>query len=322
MNRAIKCGTMEILVVSCLGAAGCGRPVEMKPEPVEVARERVEVSGERALEEVWTFVALGPRDSGTPGAEQAATYLAGRMNEIGVATEIQEFREASPKGEIAFRNVIGRIPGASDRIVLFGSHYDTKAGMPEGFEGANDSGSSTGLLLEMARVLAQTAPHPMEIWFVHFDGEESINEYGPNDGLHGSRHLARTMEADGSLGRIAAMILLDMVGDRNLTITIPRNSTPWLTSLAFETARAEGVRRHFQLYPGHILDDHVPFLERGVPVVNLIDFHYGSAPGRNDYWHTVEDTMDKLSAKSLEIVGRVAVRMADEIMHRGVGPAK
>ncbi len=305
-----------------MGCSGCGPAAVEEPAAPREMRVQVDVSGERALAEVRALVGLGLRDSGTPGAERAANHLLERFREMGVEAEIQEFREASPKGEIAFRNVIGRIPGESERIVLFGSHYDTKAGMPEGFEGANDSGSSTGLLLEMARVLAQTAPHAMEIWFVHFDGEECMKEYGPNDGLHGSKHLARTMEEDGSLGRIAAMILLDMVGDRDLTITIPRNSTPWLISLAFETARAEGVRRYFQLYSGHILDDHVPFLERGVPAVNLIDFHYGSAPGRNDYWHAVEDTMDKLSAESLEIVGRVAVRMAEEIMRRGGGPAK
>jgi glutaminyl-peptide cyclotransferase len=121
---------------------------------------------------------------------------------------------------------------------------------------------------------------------------------------------------------VAAMILLDMVGDRDLTITIPRNSTPELVALAFDAARAEGVRKYFQLYPGHILDDHVPFGERGVPVVNLIDFHYGRAPGKNDYWHTAEDTMDKLSAESLEMVGRVAVRMAQELMRRDGDPAK
>lgn len=243
------------------------------------------------------------------------------MRELGLETEIQEFRDRSPAGEIAFRNVIGRLPGAGERILLFGSHYDTKAGIPN-FEGANDSGSSTGLLLELARVLRARGPHAMDVWFVHFDGEECMVEYGPHDGLHGSKHLARTMEADGRLGRVAALILLDMVGDRNLTITIPRNSTPELVALAFDAARAEGVRRHFQLYPHPILDDHVPFFGRGVPSINLIDFHFGSAPGLNDYWHTAEDSLDKLSAESLEIVGRVALRMAETILREGGVPRR
>ena len=196
---------------------------------------------------------------------------------------------------------------------MLGSHYDTKSGIA-GFEGANDSGSSTGLLLELARALKRDAPHGMEIRFAFFDGEECLVEYGPNDGFHGSRHLAEAMEADGSLSNVAAMILLDMVGDRDLTVTIPRNGTPWLAALAFEAARAEGARKHFQLYPYAVGDDHEAFFRRGVPAIDLIDFHFGSAPGQNDYWHTAADAMDKVSAESLGLVGRVAARMAETIL--------
>lgn len=299
---------------------GCGRMEA--PEAAAPAAEPavpVEVSGERALEEVRNFVQLGPRVSGTEGAERAANYLAERLRALGVEAEIQEFRDRAPGGELVFRNVVGRIPGTGGGMILFGSHYDTKAGIAEDFEGANDSGSSTGLLLELARVFREDAPHAMEIRLVFFDGEECAEAYGPTDGLHGSRRLVRQMEADGSLETVAAMILLDMVGDRNLTVTIPRNSTPELVAKAFDAARAEGVRRAFQLYPGHILDDHVPFLERGVPAINLIDFHYGSAPGLNDWWHTPEDTMDKLSAESLDVVGRVAARMVREMLREPPG---
>ena len=146
--------------------------------------------------------------------------------------------------------------------------------------------------------------------------------YGPQDGFHGSRHLAATMAADGSLSNVAAMILLDMVGDKDLTITIPRNSTPWLTSLAFEAARAEDVRNHFRLYPYAVGDDHDAFYMRGVPAIDLIDFEFGSAPGKNDYWHTAADSMDKISAESLAIVGRVAARMVEEIGRRGPAAEK
>lgn len=295
-------------------ALGCGRPpaAEQAPPPA-VPAEPVAISGAAALEEVRAFLEVGPRDAGTPGAERAATYLAERLRALGVAAEIQEFREPSPLGpETVFRNVLGRIPGRTGRIVLLGSHYDTKAGIPD-FAGANDSGSSTGLLLELARAFAAGAPPELEIRLAFFDGEESQIEYGPADGFHGSRHLARTMAADGSLSNVAAMILLDMVGDRDLTLTIPRNSTPWLVSLAFAAARAEGVRDRFQLYPYAIGDDHVAFFERGVPAIDLIDFAFGSAPGLNDYWHTPADTLDKLSAESLGIVGRVVARMVAEL---------
>ena len=295
-------------------AVGCGRPppAEETPPPAIPAKP-VAISGAAALEEVRAFLEVGPRDAGTPGAERAATYLAERLHALGVAAEIQEFREPSPLGpETVFRNVLGRIPGRTDRIVLLGSHYDTKAGIPD-FVGANDSGSSTGLLLELARAFAAGAPPEMEIRFAFFDGEESRIEYGPADGFHGSRHLARTMAADGSLSNVVAMILLDMVGDRDLTLTIPRNCTPWLVSAAFAAARAEGVRERFQLYPYNVGDDHVAFFERGVPAINFIDFEYGSAPGLNDYWHTPADTLDKLSAESLDLVGRVVARLVAEL---------
>ena len=309
---------MSGMLLAALGMAGCG-PAPEKPATARIsaaeAQAAVEVSGEQALEEVRKFLEVGPRDAGTPGAQRAATYLRDRLRALGVEAEIQEFRDRSPSGELIFRNVLGRIPGRSGKIVLLASHFDTKAGIPD-FVGANDSGSSTGLLLELARAFAVGAPPALEIRFAFFDGEESQVEYGPNDGFHGSRHLAQTMAADGSLTNVAAMILLDMVGDRDLTITIPRNSTPSLVALAFDAARAEGARKHFQLYPYNVGDDHVAFFERGVPAIDLIDFEFGSAPGQNDYWHTAQDTLDKLSAESLDTVGRVAARMVAGLLAR------
>ena len=313
------------VVSGLLCAAGCGpRAAETAPAAavaVEAARPRAAVSGEAALAEVRDVVALGNRDAGTEGAKKAAVYLFDRLRALGVEAEIQEFSEASPQGETVFRNVLGRIPGGDGRIVLLGSHYDTKAGIA-GFEGANDSGSSTGLLLELARAFKANGPHGAEIRFAFFDGEECMEHYGPQDGFHGSLHLAAAMAADGSLSNVAAMILLDMVGDKDLTITIPRNSTPWLTTLAFEAARAEGVRKHFGLYPQAVGDDHEAFFSRGVPAIDLIDFEFGSAPGKNDYWHTAEDSMDKLSAESLGIVGRVAARMVEAIARGEAGAEK
>ena len=305
------------IVAAAALAAGCGQaPEKPAAAPVPVATPAVPaVSGAAAFEEVRKFVELGPKEPGTPGAEQAANYLRDRLQALGVEAEIQEFRDTTPAGEITFRNVLGRIPGSSGRILLFASHYDTKTGIA-GFVGANDSGSSTGLLLELARALKAAGPQAMEIRFAFFDGEECRVEYGPNDGFHGSRHLAQTMQTDGSFTNLAAMILLDMIGDQNLTVTIPRNSTPWLASLAFDAARAEGARGHFQLFPYTLGDDHEAFFHQGVPAIDFIDFEYGSAPGRHDYWHTAADTLDKLSAESLGIVGRVVARLPAGIAAR------
>ena len=319
MSGTMECWKMGILLwVLCV--AGCGRPL---PPESAAAEEKavVRVSGAAALEEVRRFVELGPKEPGTAGGARAAEYLAGRLREAGVEAQIQEFQEASPAGVLTFRNVLGRIPGSGEMCVLLAAHYDTKVGI-EGFEGANDSGSGTGLLIELARVLKQNGPHELEIRFAFFDGEECRVEYGPEDGFHGSRYLAKTMAEDGRLSNVAGMILLDMVGDKNLTVTIPRNGMPELMALVFEAARAEGIRHQFQLAPFTIGDDHEAFLARGVPAVDLIDFQYGSAPGKNDYWHTAEDSMDKVSAESLEKVGRVATRMVEALVEREAGAKK
>lgn len=290
-------------------------PAPGEPQAPAPAADPAAFSGERALEEVSLFVALGPRHSGTEGAETAAHYLVDRLTEIGVPAALDVFTDPVPDGEAVFRNVTATFPaaaGAADLIIV-GSHYDTKSGVSPDFAGANDSGSSTGLLLELARVLKQTPPLKAEIMLAFFDGEECRVAYGPRDGLHGSRRLAKRLVMNNEVGRTRGVIIVDMIGDRDLMVRIPRNSSRRLTSLAFEAARAEGARLKFGLHEGDILDDHVPFANVGAPAIDLIDFEYGSGPGKDDYWHTPEDTMDKLSAESLRIVGRVVVRMINAL---------
>jgi glutaminyl-peptide cyclotransferase len=266
------------------------------------------VIGARALEETARFVALGPRDSGTPGAERAAAYLADRLRELGLEARVDTFEAPTPDGRQTFRNVIGRLPGRTPETVILMSHYDTKSGIATNYVGANDSGSSTGLLLELARVLKERRGGP-NLEFLFTDGEECRRQYGPHDGLTGSRRRAAQLKASGEAARVRAVILLDMIGDRNLKVTLPRNCDPRLSLAVFAAAEREGVREKFGLFDGAVLDDHVPFLEAGMPAVDLIDFQYGEGPGDNRYWHTAEDTMDKLSAESLQIVGRVVARM-------------
>ena len=238
-----------------------------------------------------------------------------RLDALGIESVIDTFTDKSPKGDIEFHNVWGVIPGTEDELVILASHYDTKDGIADDFTGANDSGSSTGLLIELARILRKRSGPGPEIVIVFFDGEECMEEYGKHDGLHGSRYLAKSLIQNGRRSRVRAMILMDMIGDKDLNVTIPRNSTRELITMAFAAAKAEGARAKFGYYEGRygILDDHVPFLEGGMPSIDLIDFEFGSKPGENDYWHRPEDTLDKLSADSVALVGRVVVRMLNEL---------
>jgi len=272
------------------------------------------VDGGQALEEVTRFVGLGARPSGSEGAARAAQHLHRRLERLHLQPVTDEFTALTPQGDLVFRNVVGVLEGTGPQTIVLASHYDTKAGLGEHFVGANDSGSSTGLLLELARVLAQHRRLPVTLLFAFLDGEECLKQYGPNDGLHGSRHMARTLVRNQRARNVVAVIVLDMIGDRDLTVTIPRNGSRHLMSMVLDAAHEEGVRLKFSLARGTILDDHVPFLEAGMPAVDLIDFEFGSSRGRNDYWHTTEDTLDKLSADSLQIVGRVVVRVINKLI--------
>jgi len=155
---------------------------------------------------------------------------------------------------------------------------------------------------------------PVNIGIAFFDGEECRHDYTARDGLHGSRHAARALCLNRCADQVRAVIVLDMIGDKNLTVTIPRNSTSDLVARAFRAAAAEKVRDKFKLMAGALLDDHQPFLEAGLPAIDLIDFEYGSAPGRNDYWHTTQDNLAKLSAESLGVIGRVVIRVLNDLM--------
>lgn len=262
-----------------------------------------------AYRHVTQLVALGPRPSGSDAARRAADYIAAELRAARLQVEMQEFHAGTPRGPMVFRNVIGRTRTGRGPVLLVGSHYDTKWLPQIHFVGANDSGSSTGVALELARVLSRQP----DLWFVFFDGEEAMYDYGPQDGLWGSRYFVEQLKATGRTRTIQALVLLDMVGDASLTITLARNNTPALLEEVFRAADTLGYRHFFSYVPYEILDDHVPFLLAGIPAVNLIDFEYGSVPGRNDYWHTAEDTLDKLSVRSLEIIGQTTIQLLGQL---------
>ena len=296
----------------CLIFLGCGKsePLRDKEAPRLVFTA---ANGEQALSNVTAFVqACTPRDAMTPGAERAAQWLKAKLIANGLTNAaLQSFTDKTPLGEKAFHNVVASIPGRSPKAILLLSHFDTKSGIGPTFQGANDSGSSTGLLLELARLIAASGTPHYTLHFAFLDGEECKITFDAHDGLHGSRYLARQWRREKK--DVAAVILLDMIGDRNLRIQLPHNSTGSLRACALRAADATGDRAHIGLYDRIILDDHQPFLDAGFPAVDLIDFEYGDAPGNNTYWHTPEDTLDKLSAESLTITGRIVLEMINQL---------
>ena len=290
----------RILLLSCatLIFAGC------KPSPFD---------GAKAMAETEALVKIGPREAGGGGARRASVMLEGKLKALGLKTVIDTFSEETPSGKMHFNNVLGRLPGKTNRLIVLASHFDTKSGISKDFQGANDSGSSSGVLLELARVLKERGPYETEFLIAFLDGEECRKEYGPHDGLHGSRHLAQQIYEAGGARLVQAVIVLDMVGDKDLNISLPQNSSRELVKEIFFAAHELGVRPQFSIGPGAILDDHVPFQIAGMPVVDVIDFDYGSAPGLNNYWHTTNDTLDKLSVKSMQTVGDVVLKMIENI---------
>ena len=275
--------------------------------------EVVGFDGEKAFTQTEALVAIRPRDAGTGGARRAAVHLEKKLAEFGYKTTVDMFSEETPDGERFFNNVLGRLPGKTKRLILLGSHFDTKSGISPDFQGANDSGSSTGVLLELARVLSERGSYETEFLIAFFDGEECSHQYSPNDGLHGSRKLAQQLVDRGAVPHVEAVIILDMIGDRNLNVTVPRNSSKRLIKELFSAAHEVDKRLVFSLGKGSILDDHVPFLLAGMPAMDVIDFEYGSAPGLNDYWHTPEDTLDKLSVESMQTIGDTVLQMIENL---------
>jgi len=260
--------------------------------------------GARAYEDLRQIVAIGPRPAGSPGAAATREYVTRQMKAAGIATEAQAFEAETPAGRLKMVNLRATIPGAArqGRIIIAG-HYDTKRFSEFPFVGANDGGSSTALLVELARVLKNRRNAvPIELLFL--DGEEAVAEWSGNDHTYGSRYYVDAARTAGTLKDIRAMILVDMIGDRELVIKRETNSTPWLTDAIWAAAKRL-KRPEFVDVPTTVEDDHLEFLAAGVPSVDVIDLEYPDATYR--YWHTREDTLDKCSAGSLEAVGRVLI---------------
>lgn len=269
------------------------KPSAISPAPAPRIDEK------RAMGYLREIVAFGRRAPGSPGQKKQQDYLRAKFKDDALEEDV--FTAETPAGKFELRNIIVRFPGTEDSVIVLASHYDTNYPLKD-YVGANDGGSSTALLLEMANHLRGRKLEGPAIWLVFFDGEEAFVKWSATDGVYGSRHLAARWKQDGTIKKIKAFILADMIGDADLNIQRDSNSTPWLRELVLKAATNLGHKSHFLGPEGGIEDDHIPFKEAGVPVVDIIDLDYGYG---NVFHHSPEDTLDKVSPKSLKIVGDV-----------------
>ena len=277
--------------------------------------------GAQAFEYLARQVAFGPRPAGSPALSRTQDYIKGQLTSFGCAVDEDNFTAQTPIGPIRMKNILAKVPGSGREIILLLTHYDTVR--INNFVGANDSASSTAVMLEMARLYC--GPHPAEklrtanLWIAFLDGEEAqlvrdgVAQWTDEDSVYGSRELAARTALSGDLKRVKAVVLADMIGDRDLHIQRERESTPWLTELIWSTAKRLGYGNIFlDEQQGPVGDDHGPFIRRGVPAVDLIDFE-----SQGTFWHTPQDTLDKVTPRSLAVVGHVLVEVLPQIDRRG-----
>lgn len=272
--------------------------------------------GAKAYGQVAKLVSFGPRPPGSDAIHRTRDYIKSQLTGFGCAVDEDSFNAQTPIGTLPMKNIVTEVPGAGQGIILLLTHYDTLR--LDNFVGAEDGGSSSGLLLEMARLLCSQKPRQNSVWIAFLDGEEAqvvqngVAQWSDTDSVFGSRELAARMSVSGDLKKVRAVILADMIGQYNLQIERDSESTPALTELVWKTAARLGYGKTFVQQTTSVDDDHGPFVKRGVPAVDIIDL------GGYAYWHTPQDTMDKISAASLAVVGDVILETVAELQKNGL----
>jgi glutaminyl-peptide cyclotransferase len=279
-------------------------PPESGPPPI--------FDASRAMQYVKEIVALGPRPIGSVNHKKVEDYITSHLK--GDTVEDDAFTADTPEGKFPVHNIIAKYPGTKDGIVVIASHYDTNYPLRNtSFIGANDGAATSALLLEFANQLRGKKREGYSVWLLWTDAEEAIKTWSDADSVYGTRHLAQKWQQDGTAKQIKAFLLADMIGDADLDIDRDTNSTPWVESVVYEAATRMGYQSHFFARNNTISDDHLPFMKIGVPCADIIDINYGY---NGVFHHTVQDTVDKLSTKSLEISGMVileTVRILDKM---------
>jgi Zn-dependent M28 family amino/carboxypeptidase len=291
-------GAGSWLWVLALLTIGCSAsPVAQSPKP---RAQSPAFDSARAYEHLRQVVSFGPRPAGSPAIERTRTYITGQLKTAGVAAVEQRFVAKTPIGDIPMVNLIATIPGTRKERIAITGHYDTKLFREFRFVGANDGGSSTAFLIEMARVL-KARSNTFTIELIFFDGEEAtLRDWGGTDHTYGSQFYVENAKRTGTLSTLKALVLVDMIAERSQRFLREANSTPWLTDIIWSTAQKMGHGSIFVNASTPIEDDHVPFLQAGVPATDIIDLDYPA-------WHTPADTLEQTSARSLQIVGDVVL---------------
>jgi glutaminyl-peptide cyclotransferase len=274
-------------------------------------------SGDCAFDQVAAQVGFGPRPPASDAIHKTQDYIIGQLKSFGCAVDTHDFHASTPVGSVAMKNIVAKIPGASPNIILLATHYDTDTVGPPpqlrkmtNFVGADDAGSSTGLMIEMARVLCGK-PQPATIWIAFFDGEEALVNWTDSDSVYGSREMAATLAMSGDLPRVKAFVLADLVGGKNFHAKRDSETSQWLQDIVWDTAARLGHKDLFISAHGDGMeDDHLPWKARKVPTVDIIDLDIA---GDVNYWHTEQDTLDKISPKTLQAVGDVIYASLPEI---------
>jgi len=272
--------------------------------------------GDRAMRYVKEIVKFGPRPLGSANHKKVEDYIDAHLK--GDDVEDDAFVADTNVGKFPVHNIVAKYPGTKDGIIVVASHYDTNYPLRDTpYVGANDGASSSALLLELANQLRGKTLDGYGVWLIWDDAEEAMKPDTEvdfmSDSLYGITHLAEKWEADGTLKKIKAFLLADMIGDADLNVDRELNSAPWLEAVVLEAAKRQGYQSHFFSRGLPMEDDHLPFVKRGVPSADLIDFNYGY---NNVFWHTPQDTVDKLSPDSLKIVGSVvleSIRIVDKM---------
>jgi Zn-dependent M28 family amino/carboxypeptidase len=313
----VACGKSEQQKASASSAEmtppAASAPATPAPAAVPTAAAssapKPDINGNHVMQYVKEVVAIGSRPVGGPGHAKTEQYILSHLK--GVDVEQDKFIAQTPVGKMPVNNIIAKFPGRKDGIIVVAGHYDTNYPLPKAYVGANDGGSTTGLLLALADQFRGKERDGYSVWLVWTDAEEAFVTWSDSDSLYGTKHLAQKWQQDGTAKKIKAFILVDMIGDADLDIQKETLSTSWLSDLVYQAATNLGYQSHFYEVRAEIQDDHLPFLKIGVPAVDIIDLDYGY---NNVYHHSVQDTLDKLSPQSLAISGDVVletIRLVD-----------